>query len=112
VWIKYPTFVDYNYRRNAHDALDLAFAKGTPYANGVNFDQDGKLREFIDKALVESDPVKQTEMYKEALRKVALESGVIIPLLPEPHFRLNKSARGELFKWEMPASYYLLSKEA
>ena len=112
VWIKYPTFVDYNYRRNAHDALDLAFAKGTPYASGVNFDPDGTLREFIDKALVESDPAKQTEMYKEALRKVALESGVIIPCFLSRNFTLNKSARGELFRWEMPASYYLLSKEA
>ena len=90
VWIKYPTFVDYNYRRNAHDALDLAFAKGTPYASGVNFDQDGKLREFIDKALVESDPAKQTEMYKEAMRKVALESGVIIPCFLSRNFTLNK----------------------
>ena len=112
VWIKYPTFVDYNYRRNAHDALDLAFAKGTPYASGVNFDLDGKLREFIDKALVESDPAKQTEMYKEALRKVALESGVIIPCFLSRNFTLNKSAQGELFKWEMPAAYSLLSKEA
>jgi peptide/nickel transport system substrate-binding protein len=112
VWLKYPAFVDYNYRRNAHDALDLAFAKGTPYANGVNFDLDGKLREFIDKALVESDPAKQTEMYKEALRKVALESGVIIPCFLSRNFTLNRNARGELFKWEMPASYFLLSKDA
>jgi peptide/nickel transport system substrate-binding protein len=112
VWIKYPAFVDYNYRRNAHDALDLAFAKGTPYASGVNFDPDGKLREFIDAALVESDPARQAEMYKEALRKVALESGVIIPCFLSRNFTLNKNARGELFKWEMPASYYLLSKEA
>ncbi|WP_342362067.1 ABC transporter substrate-binding protein [Terrarubrum flagellatum] len=112
VWIKYPTYVDYNYRRNAHDALDLVFAKGTPYADGVNFDQDGKLREFIDKALVESDPAKQVEMYKDALRRVALESGVIIPCFLSRNFTLNKNARGELFKWEMPISYYLLSKDA
>jgi peptide/nickel transport system substrate-binding protein len=51
-------------------------------------------------------------MYKEALRKVALESGVIIPCFLSRNFTLNKSARGELFKWEMPASYSLLSKEA
>jgi peptide/nickel transport system substrate-binding protein len=110
VWIKYPTYVDYNNRRNAHDALDLVFAKGTPYAAGVNFDEDGKLREFIDKALVEPDPAKQIEMYKEALRRVALESGVIIPCFLSRNFTLGKTAQGELFKWEMPASYFLLSK--
>lgn len=112
VWLKYPTYVDYNYRRNAHDALDLAFAKGTPYAAGVNFDEDGKLREFIDKALVESDPVKQTQMYKEAMKKVALESGVIIPCFLSRNFTVNKKVKGDLFKWEMPASYFLLSKDA
>jgi peptide/nickel transport system substrate-binding protein len=112
VWLKYPAFVDYNNRRNAHDALDLAFAKGTPYANGVNFDPDGKLREFIDKALVESDPAKQTEMYKDALRKVARESGVIIPCFLSRNFTLGRTVGGELFRWEMPASYHLLSKES
>ncbi len=112
VWIKYPTYIDYNYRRNAHDALDLAFAKGTPYAAGVNFDEDGKLREFIDKALVESDPAKQTEMYKEALRRVALESGVIVPCFLSRNFTVGKNVKGQLFEWEMPASYFLLSKDA
>ena len=112
VWIKYPTYVDYNNRRNAHDALDLVFAKGTPYAAGVNFDEDGKLREFIDAALVETDPAKQAEMYKQALRRVALESGVIIPCFLSRNFTLGKNVKGQLFEWEMPASYFLLSKDA
>jgi peptide/nickel transport system substrate-binding protein len=112
VWIKYPTYVDYNNRRNAHDALDLVFANRTPYAAGVNFDEDGKLREFIDKALVETDPAKQTEMYKRALRRVALESGVIIPCFLSRNCTLGKNVKGQLFEWEMQASYFLLSKDA
>ena len=112
VWIKYPTYLDYNNRRNAHDALDLVFAKRTPYAAGVNFDEDGKLREFIDKALVETDPAKQTEMYKRALRHVALESGVIIPSFLSRNCTLGKNVKGQLFEWEMQASYFLLSKDA
>lgn len=110
VWLKYPTFVDYNFRRNAHDALDLAFAKGSPYAAGVNFDDDGKLREFIDKALVETDPAKQTQMYKDAMRRVALEAGVIIPCFLSRNFVLGKNVKGELFKWEMPVGYNELAK--
>ena len=71
---------------------------------GVNFDPDGKLREFIDKALVESDPVKQAEMYKEALRESGARIRCHHSVLPEPKFHLNKNARGELFKWEMPVA--------
>jgi peptide/nickel transport system substrate-binding protein len=112
VWLKYPTFIDYNFRRNAHDALDLAFAKGSPYAAGVNFDPDGTLREFIDQALVETDPAKQTQMYKDAMRRVSLESGVIIPCFLSRNFIMSKNTKGELFKWEMPIGYNELSKDA
>lgn len=112
VWLKYPTFIDYNFRRNAHDALDLAFAKGSPYAAGVNFDDDGKLREAIDLALVESDPAKQTQMYKDAMRRVALESGVIIPCFLSRNFILGKATKGDLFKWEMPVGYNELWKDS
>ncbi|MGO6828940.1 ABC transporter substrate-binding protein [Rhizobium ruizarguesonis] len=112
VWIKYPTYIDYAFRRNAHDALDIAYAKGTAYAAGTNFDEDGKLREFIDKALIEPDAAKQTEMYKSALKRVAMDSGVIIPCFLDQNYIMTKKVKGDLFQWESPIAYSSLSKEA
>lgn len=112
VWTKYPTYIDYGFRRNAHDALDIVYAKGTQFAAGTNFDEDGKLREFINNALVETDTAKQTEMYKSAMKLVAQDSGVIIPCYLDRNYILSKSVEGDLFKWEMPVGYSELSKDA
>jgi peptide/nickel transport system substrate-binding protein len=111
VWVKYPTYVDYMTHRNAHDILDAAYCKGSAY-NGIHFDEDGKLREFIGEALAERDPERQAEMYTIALKRVALESGLIIPCFIDRTFMVSKSVEGNPFEWEMPPSLFALSKSA
>jgi peptide/nickel transport system substrate-binding protein len=111
VWTKYPTYVDYTTHRNAHDVLDAAYVKGSAY-NGIHYDEDGKLRDFITQALAERDPERQADMYRTALRQVALDSGLIIPCFVDKVYTLSKAVDGSPFEWEMPSSVYLLSKNA
>jgi peptide/nickel transport system substrate-binding protein len=111
VWTKYPTYIDYTTHRNAHDILDAAFVKGSSY-NGIHYDEDGKLREFIGRALAERDPVRQADMYRTALRQVALDSGFIIPCFVNKVYTVSKAVEGNPFDWEMPSSLYVLSKSA
>src|SRR5260370_34420388 len=97
--------------RNAHDILDAAYCKGSAY-NGIAFDEDAKLRDFIGEALAERDPARQAEMYTTALKRVALESGLIIPCFIDRTFTVSRNVEGDPFEWEMPPSLYLLSKGA
>lgn len=111
IWLKRPAYIDYMNRRNAHDAMDLTFANGSPY-NGSHFDPDGSLREAITVALGEPDKAKQDALYKAALTRVALESGTVIPCYVHQHSVLNAAVAGNPYEWEMPRSLYVLAKEA
>jgi peptide/nickel transport system substrate-binding protein len=111
VWVKYPTYIDYMTHRNAHDILDAAYCRGSAY-NGIHYDEDGKLQDFIGEALAERDPARQEEMYTAALKRVATESGLVIPCFIDRTFMVSKSVEGDPFEWEMPPSLFLLSKDA
>ncbi|WP_075217119.1 ABC transporter substrate-binding protein [Mongoliimonas terrestris] len=111
IWLKRPAYVDYMNRRNAHDAMDLTFANGSPY-NGSKFDPDGALRAAIEAAIGEPDKEKQVTLYKAALTRVAMESGTVIPCYVHQHSVLNAAVAGNPYEWEMPRSLFALAKEA
>lgn len=111
IWLKRPGYVDYMNRRNGHDAMDLTFAAGSPY-NGSHFDGDGTLRAAIEAALGEPDRAAQITAYKAALKRVALESGCVIPCYVNQAMVLNKAVSGNPFAWEMPKALALLAKDA
>jgi len=51
-------------------------------------------------------------MYQAALKRVALESSVIIPWLRQFVVDPAQIGRGNPYEWEMPRSIFVLSKEA
>jgi peptide/nickel transport system substrate-binding protein len=77
VWLHAPMYVSYWTTRHAADRLEVTYGAKS-HVNESHF-ADPNFQKIVDSALGASTPDEQAKLYKEALKMVAEESGLLVP---------------------------------
>jgi peptide/nickel transport system substrate-binding protein len=103
VFAQVPLFHDYAQRLSAYSMLNTFFQKGGAY-NGTGFDKDGALTAYLDRALVETDETKRTQILSDALEYTANNSGTVIafwvPIVHTSRSNVHGDLYSPIYSWD------------